>query len=62
MRYRRANIYGGCYFYTLNLAEQNKSLLIENIDALRLAFRKVKKNHSFTIAAIVVLSEHLHAI
>ena len=62
MYYRRAKTPGACYFFTVNLAERNKSLLVENIDNLRSAFKKVKKNHSFTISAIVVLPDHLHTI
>ena len=62
MHYRRANIPGACYFFTVNLAERDKSLLIDHIASLRAAFAKVKQNHSFTIEAIVILPEHLHAI
>ena len=62
MRYRRANIPNATYFFTVNLAERKESLLTENIDVLRAVMRKVKQNHPFTIEAIVVLPDHLHAI
>jgi putative transposase len=62
MRYRRATIPGACYFFTVNLAERNKSLLVDTINVLRSAFKQVKKNHAFTISAIVVLPDHLHTI
>ncbi|WP_444996428.1 REP-associated tyrosine transposase [Aliikangiella sp. IMCC44359] len=62
MQYRRANTKGGTYFFTVNLAERNKSLLIENIDELRSAFKKVNKKFPFIIDAIVILPVHLHAI
>jgi putative transposase len=62
MRYRRANLPGACYFFTVNLAQRNKSLLVENIDVLRSVFKQVKKNYAFTILAIVVLPDHLHTL
>jgi len=62
MQYRRANSKGGTYFFTVNLAERNKTLLVDHIDDLRVAFKKVKTSHPFTIDAIVILPEHIHAI
>ncbi len=35
MQYRRATIPGACYFFTVNIAERNKSLLIDHIDELQ---------------------------
>lgn len=60
--YRRYRIDGGTYFFTVNLAERQRSLLTERIDALREAFRVVKNAHPFVIDAVVVLPEHLHTI
>jgi putative transposase len=60
--YRRYRIDGGTYFFTVNLAERQRSLLTERIDSLRDAFRVVKNTHPFVIDAVVVLPEHLHAI
>ena len=60
--YRRYKIKGGCYFFTVNLANRRQQLLTENIDLLRQAFRKVKRKHPFTIDAIVILPEHLHCV
>ena len=60
MRYRRVKTPGACYFLTVNLANRKQSLLVENIDVLRSAFKQVKKNHAFIISAIVVLPDHLH--
>jgi len=62
MQYRRKNIGGGTYFFTLNLAERSKRLLVEHIDNLRSAIRLVKQRHPFHIEAMVVLPDHLHAI
>ncbi|HNP52415.1 MAG TPA: hypothetical protein PKJ85_11570 [Nitrosomonas nitrosa] len=62
MRYRRANVEGGTYFFTVNLAERHLRLLVENVDVLRDAVRAVKQRHPFYIDAFVVLPDHLHAI
>jgi len=62
MYYRRSNQAGGCYFFTVNLAQRRRSLLVDHIDLLRQAFLRVKQRHPFHIDAIVVLPEHLHTI
>jgi putative transposase len=53
--YRRNFIAGGCFFFTVNLADRRLYLLTEHIDELRNAFRKVRRQHPFTIDAMVVL-------
>ncbi len=60
--YRRNLITGGCYFFTVNLADRHSRLLVENVDFLRAAFRSVRQRHPFNIDAIVVLPDHLHAV
>ncbi|MFI3191121.1 transposase [Crenothrix sp. D3] len=60
--YRRYRINGGTYFFTVNLAERQRSLLTERVDSLREAFREVKNAHPFVIDAVVILPEHLHTI
>ena len=60
--YRRNFVSGGSYFFTLNLADRNQRLLTEHVDLLRAAFRYVHSRHPFTMDAIVVLPDHLHAI
>ncbi len=62
MQYRRANVPGACYFFTVNLAERNKSLLIDYVDYLRTAFSITRQNHPFIINTIVILPDHLHTI
>jgi len=57
MRYRRANVEGGTYFFTVNLAERHLHLLVENVDLLRDAVRAVKQRHPFYIDAFVVLPD-----
>ena len=60
--YRRNFVAGGCYFFTVNLAERRLRLLTDNIELLRAAFRDTRRRHPFTIDAIVVLPDHLHAV
>ena len=62
MQYRRANIKGATYFFTVNLAERNSTLLVDEFDKLRTIINKVKNNHPFILDAFVVLPDHLHAI
>ena len=62
MDYRRAYVKGGCYFFTVTLANRKSDLLIQHIDLLRAAFKHVKQRHPFTIDAMVVLPDHLHCI
>ena len=46
--YKRQTAEGGCYFFTVNLANrQNNDLLIREIAALREAFRQTRVNHPF---------------
>ncbi len=61
--YRRAFVKGGSYFFTVNCAERKGSrLLVDHIDLLRNALRKVKQAHPFVIDAIVIHPDHLHCI
>lgn len=62
MQYRRVKTSGGCYFFTLNLAERNKALLTDEIDILRNVLNKVKRQHPFKLDAMVVLPDHLYAL
>lgn len=60
--YRRQFLPGGTYFFTVNLAQRNKTLLVDHVDNLRGVFTKVKKKQPFNIDAIVILPDHLHTI
>jgi putative transposase len=53
---------GGCYFFTVNLLERRQSLLIDHIDILRDAVRRVRHLHPFHIDAWVVLPDHMHCV
>jgi putative transposase len=63
MKYRRAFIPGGSFFFTL-VTEQRRPLLAssEAVDVLRMAFRTVLATRPFEIDAIVVLPDHLHCV
>ena len=63
MKYRRAKIAGGTYFFTV--VTHNRRLFLcepENIALLRASFKYVQKSHPFTIDAIVILPDHIHCI
>ena len=60
--YRRNHLAGGCYFFTVALAERQSTLLIDAIDKLRSAVSSTRQQHPFTINAWVVLPEHMHAV
>src|SRR5215207_8748051 len=60
--YRRNCASGGSYFFTVNLADRRAALLTDRIEQLRIAFRYTQARHPFTIDAVVVLPDHLHAI
>jgi putative transposase len=62
MRYRRADVAGGTYFFTVNLAERKCTLLVDHMDTLREVVGMVKAKHPFHIDAMVILSDHLHAV
>ncbi len=60
--YRRNFVKGGSYFFTVALADRRRRLLVEHIDTLRDAFRRVKAEYPFSLDAVVILPEHLHCI
>ncbi len=63
MRYRRARVKGGTYFFTVVTFKRSKILTQpENVILLREAFKRVKEKHPFTIDAFVLLPDHLHCM
>ncbi|MCQ8130831.1 REP-associated tyrosine transposase [Methylomonas rivi] len=60
--YRRNFVAGGCYFFTVNLLERQRTLLTDHIDLLRDAVRRVKRLYPFHIDAWVVLPDHMHMV
>jgi putative transposase len=62
VRYRRNFIAGGTYFFTVTLADRTSSALVDNVTALRTAFRIARQERPFAIEAIVILPDHLHTL
>src|ERR1700744_1501649 len=62
VNYRRNFVPGGTDFFTVTLADRRSSLLVDNIDLLRSSFRATRRERPFSVDAIVILPEHLHAI
>jgi putative transposase len=62
VRYRRNFVPGGTYFFTITLADRRSEALVDHIGALRSAFRAARRERPFSIDAIAVLPDHLHAI
>jgi len=60
--YRRNRVVGGCYFFTVNLCDRKSDFLVRYVDCLRESFSDAQHKSFFTIDAIVILPEHLHAI
>ena len=60
--YLRYRIKGGCYFFTVNLLERDKSLLVEHVVLLRESVRVCQQKRPFHIDGWVVLPEHMHCI
>ena len=61
--YRRANVAGGTYFFTVVTHQRTPIFTTEErIEMLRQVIRKVMTTHPFEIDAMVVLPEHLHCI
>ena len=61
--YRRCYVSGGTFFFTV-VTFGRRPLLgsAKNVDGLRRAFRHVQAEHPFTVDAMVVLPDHLHAV
>ena len=60
--YRRVRVPGGTYFFTVNLLERRRRLLLERVDDLRASFRATHAARPFEVLAIVVLPDHLHCL
>lgn len=61
--YRRAQIPGGTYFFTVVTAGRQKILTNPDIRvALRAAIAKVRLTHPFIINGWILLPDHLHCI
>jgi REP-associated tyrosine transposase len=62
VRYRRNFVPGGTYSFTVTLADRTSSTLVDHVADLRMAFRVARHERPFTIEAVMILPEHLHAV
>src|SRR3546814_19006472 len=60
--YRRAHTPGATWFFTVNIARRDTTVLADHIALLRQALQYVQRRHPFTIDAMGVLPDHLHAV
>ena len=60
--YRRAWVPVGTCFFTVNLLERNRRLLVDHVDLLRVAFVQARDARPFDMIAAVVLPDHLHCV
>jgi len=60
--YRRAFVPGGCWFFTVNLLERRRTLLVDRINSLRESVARTRRKYPFEIDAFVALPDHVHAI
>lgn len=60
--YTRAWVRGGTYFFTVNLLDRRRRLLVDHIDVLRGAFAAGRARRPFEVVAAVVLPDHLHCL
>lgn len=61
-QYRRPRIAGGCYFFTVALADRQSTRLLGRVDLLRECFRKTRQRRPFAMDAVVILPDHLHCL
>lgn len=60
--YRRVKAKGSTFFFTIVLADRSSSMLVEQIERLRAAYRLAQSRRPFETVAICILPDHLHAI
>ena len=60
--YRRARVPGGTFFFTVTLADRRVDTQTTHVSELREAFRATRRQRPFTIEAIVIPPDHLHAL
>ncbi|WP_028241540.1 REP-associated tyrosine transposase [Stutzerimonas azotifigens] len=60
--YRRSRVAGATWFFTVTLANRRSSMLVEEIERLRAAYREAQRTRPFQTLAICVLPDHLHAV
>jgi putative transposase len=61
-RYRRAQVEGGTYFFTVTLTDRSSDALVQHVQSFRDAYRWVQEHHPFDTVTICVLPDHPYAI
>ena len=61
-RYQRALVPGGCFFFTVAIADRTDDLLVREIARLQHSYRSIAERYPFETLAICILPDHLHAI
>ncbi len=62
VNYRRNRVACGTFFFTVNLLDRQKTLLVEHIDLLQQIVVDVRVKLPFVVDAMVVLPNHWHAV
>ena len=62
VNYRRNRVAGETFFFTVNLLDWRKTVLVDHIDLLRRIVIDVKTKLPFVIDAMVVLPDHWHVV
>ena len=62
VHYRRSRAQGGTFFFTVTLRERRTDTLVEHVDLLRNAVRQERARRPFSIDAMAILPDHLHAV
>ena len=60
--YRRPRLPGATVFFSIALAQRGTTLLIDEVERLRLAVAATRRERPFAIDAWVVLPDHMHCI
>ena len=60
--YRRLFVPGGTYFFTVNLRDRKRGILIDRIEELRASWRAMEERHPFETIAVVILPDHMHLV
>lgn len=60
--YRRSQVEGGTYFFTVALANRKSATLVDNVISLRKCYQRVMHQRPFETIAICILPDHLHAV
>jgi putative transposase len=60
--YRRNQVPGGTFFFTVNVFDRRSNLPVAHIDPLRDAVRRLRARAPFRVDAWVILPDHMHCL